>query len=64
LSDASATPANLAIQPSGLVRGSHHITVAVPKLAGQRGCPVGLAGRVSFSDSRLEAIAATASIVP
>ena len=63
LSDASATPANLAIQPSGLVRGSHHITVAVPKLAGRRGCPVGLTGRVSFNDGRLEAIA-TAPIVP
>ena len=60
LSDSSAAPANLAIQPSGLVRGSHHITVAVPKLGGQRGCPVGLTGRVSFNDGRLEAMAATA----
>jgi multidrug resistance efflux pump len=64
LSDASAAPVNLAIQPSGLVRGSYHITVAVPKLAGRRGCPVGLTGRVSFNDGRLEAIAATAPIVP
>ena len=36
LSDASAIPVNLAIQPSGLVRGSHHITVAVLKLAARR----------------------------
>jgi multidrug resistance efflux pump len=65
LSDASATPANFAIQPSGLVRGSyHHITVAVPKLAAWRDCPVGLTGRVSFKDGRLEAIAATAPIDP
>jgi hypothetical protein len=45
------------------VRGSYHITVAVPKLAGRRGCPVGLTGRVSFNDGRLEATAATAPIV-
>jgi multidrug resistance efflux pump len=64
LSDASAAPVNLAIQPSGLVGGSYHITVALPKLAGRRGCPVGLTGRVSFNDGRLEAIAATAPIVP
>jgi multidrug resistance efflux pump len=57
------SPASLAIQPSATVQESHHVMVAVPKLAEGRGCRVGLTGRVSFNDS-WPAIAATAPIGP
>jgi multidrug resistance efflux pump len=50
LTGASASPANLAIQPSVLLREGYHVTVAVPKLAEGRGCMVGRTGRVIFDD--------------
>jgi multidrug resistance efflux pump len=50
LTGASASPANLAIQPSVLLRESYHVTVAVPKLAEGQDCMVGRTGRVIFDD--------------
>jgi multidrug resistance efflux pump len=64
LTDASAVPANLAIQPSAPMGGSYHVTVAVPKLAEGHGCMVGRPGRVSFNDAPLESIAALAPAAP
>jgi multidrug resistance efflux pump len=59
LTGASASPANLAIQPSVLLRESYHVTVAVPRLAEGRGCMVGRTGRVIFEDGPVEASAAS-----
>jgi hypothetical protein len=60
LTGPSASPANLAIQPSAPMRESYHVTVAVPKLTEGHGCMVGRPGRVSFNDGPLEAMAALA----
>jgi multidrug resistance efflux pump len=55
LTGASASPANLAIQPSVLLRESYHVTVAVPKLAEGQDCMVGRTGRVIFDDGPIKA---------
>ena len=64
LTGPSASPANLAIQPSASMRESYHVTVAVPKLAEGHGCMVGRPGRVFFNDGPLEAMAALAPAAP
>ena len=61
---ASASPANLAIQPPVLMRESYHVTVAVPKLSEGQGCMVGRTGRVFFNDGPLEAMAAPVPAAP
>ena len=60
LTGPSASPANLAIQPSAPMWGSYHVTVAVPKLAEGHGCMVGRPGRVYFNDGPREVMAALA----
>jgi multidrug resistance efflux pump len=55
LTGASASPANLAIQPSVLLRENYHVTVAVPKLAAAQDCMVGRTGRVIFDDGPVKA---------
>jgi multidrug resistance efflux pump len=55
LTGISASPANLAIQPSMLLRESYHVTVAVPKLADGQDCMVGRTGRVIFDDIPVKA---------
>jgi len=57
LTGASASPANLAIQPSVLPREGYHVTVAVPKLAEGQDCLVGRTGRVIFDDGPVKAMA-------
>jgi hypothetical protein len=64
LTAASASPANLAIQPPVLMRESYHVTIAVPKLSEGQGCMVGRTGRVFFNDAPLEAMAAPVSAAP
>ena len=64
LTGASASPANLAIQPSVLMRESYHVTVAVPALADGTGCTVGRTGRVIFDDGPVEAAAVQAPPAP
>src|ERR1700674_3175386 len=64
LTTASASPANLAIQPPVLMRESYHVTVAVPKLSEGQGCMVGRTGRVFFNDGPLEAMAAPVPAAP
>jgi multidrug resistance efflux pump len=44
------SPSNLAIQPSAATREAYHVTVSVPKLADEGGCPVGRIGRLKFDD--------------
>jgi hypothetical protein len=61
LTGASASPANLAIQPSVLLRESYHVTVAVPALAEGAGCTVGRTGRVIFEDGPAEPAAPAAA---
>jgi multidrug resistance efflux pump len=58
LTAASASPANLAIQPAAPTRESYHVTVAVPKLAEGQGCMVGRTGRLFFDDNLLAATTA------
>jgi hypothetical protein len=60
LTGPSASPANLAIQPSAPMWDSYHVTVAVPKLAEGHGCMVGRPGRVYFNDGPREVMAALA----
>jgi multidrug resistance efflux pump len=59
-----ALPTNLAIQPSAPTRGNYHVTVAVPRLAEDHGCMVGLAGLVSFNERWQDAMQATAPTAP
>jgi multidrug resistance efflux pump len=64
LTGASASPANLAIQPSVLLREGYHVTVAVPKLAEGQDCMVGRTGRVIFDDGPVKAMAAPGPDAP
>jgi multidrug resistance efflux pump len=48
LTGVAASPANLAIQPSALMKESYHVAVNVPALANVGTCDVGRTGRVIF----------------
>jgi multidrug resistance efflux pump len=61
LTPASATPANLAIQPSALMRANYLVTVAVPKLPEGQDCAIGRTGRMFFNDGLLQAMLASAA---
>jgi multidrug resistance efflux pump len=50
LTGVAASPANLAIQPSALMKESYHVAVNVPALANIGTCDVGRTGRVIFEE--------------
>jgi multidrug resistance efflux pump len=50
LTGVAASPANLAIQPSALIKESYHVAVNVPALANLGTCDVGRTGRVIFEE--------------
>jgi multidrug resistance efflux pump len=51
LTGVAASAANLAIQPSALMKESYHVAVNVPALANVERCDVGRTGRVVFDDA-------------